>query len=52
MLSGVIGRSAMRLALYCPDIPQNAGTLLRLGACLGVPVDIIEPAAFRCPTGR
>ena len=34
----------MRLALYEPDIPQNAGALLRLGACLGVAVDIIEPA--------
>ncbi|MEX0838887.1 MAG: tRNA (cytidine(34)-2'-O)-methyltransferase [Parvibaculum sp.] len=37
----------MRLALYEPDIPQNAGTLIRLGACLGVPVDIIEPCGFR-----
>ncbi|WP_271169585.1 tRNA (cytidine(34)-2'-O)-methyltransferase [Hansschlegelia plantiphila] len=36
----------MRLALYQPDIPQNAGTLLRLAACLGVTVDIIEPAGF------
>jgi tRNA (cytidine/uridine-2'-O-)-methyltransferase len=36
----------MRLALYQPDIPQNTGTLLRLGACLGVAVDIIAPAAF------
>jgi tRNA (cytidine/uridine-2'-O-)-methyltransferase len=36
----------MRLALYEPDIPQNAGTLLRLGACLGVAVDIIEPCGF------
>ena len=36
----------MRLALYQPDIPQNAGTLLRLGACLNVPVDIIEPCGF------
>jgi tRNA (cytidine/uridine-2'-O-)-methyltransferase len=36
----------MRLALYQPDIPQNAGTLLRLSACLGVPVDIIGPAGF------
>ncbi|HZB94169.1 MAG TPA: tRNA (cytidine(34)-2'-O)-methyltransferase [Stellaceae bacterium] len=36
----------MRLALYEPDIPQNAGALLRLGACLGVAVDIIEPAGF------
>jgi tRNA (cytidine/uridine-2'-O-)-methyltransferase len=36
----------MRLALYEPDIPQNAGAVLRLGACLGVPVDIIEPCGF------
>ncbi len=36
----------MRLALYHPDIPQNTGTILRLAACLGVPVDIIEPAGF------
>jgi tRNA (cytidine/uridine-2'-O-)-methyltransferase len=35
-----------RLALFEPDIPQNAGALLRLGACLGVPVDIIEPCGF------
>jgi tRNA (cytidine/uridine-2'-O-)-methyltransferase len=36
----------MRLALFEPDIPQNAGALLRLGACLGVPLDIIEPCGF------
>ncbi len=36
----------MRLALYQPDIPQNAGTLMRLAACLGVPVDLIGPAGF------
>src|SRR6266436_5384064 len=36
----------MRLALYEPDIPQNTGTLLRLAACLGVPVDLIGPAGF------
>jgi len=36
----------MRLALYEPDIPQNAGALLRLGACLGVAVDIIGPCGF------
>lgn len=35
-----------RLALYQPDIPQNTGTLLRLAACLGVAVDIIEPVGF------
>jgi len=36
----------MRIALYEPDIPQNTGTILRLAACLGVAVDIIEPAGF------
>jgi tRNA (cytidine/uridine-2'-O-)-methyltransferase len=36
----------MRLALYQPDIPQNTGTILRLAACLGIPVDLIEPAGF------
>ena len=38
--------SMLRLALYQPDIPQNTGTILRLAACLGVPVDIIEPCGF------
>jgi len=36
----------MRIALYQPDIPQNAGTILRLCACLGVEAHIIEPAGF------
>ncbi len=36
----------MRLALYQPDIPQNCGTLIRLGAAVGVPIDIIEPCGF------
>ena len=36
----------MRLALYEPDIPQNAGSLMRLGACLGVGIDVIEPCGF------
>ena len=36
----------MRLALFQPDIPQNTGAMLRLGACLGVPVDVIEPCGF------
>lgn len=36
----------MRLALFEPDIPQNTGTLIRLGACLGLPLDIIEPTGF------
>lgn len=35
-----------RLALFEPDIPQNTGAILRLAACLGVGVDIIEPTGF------
>jgi tRNA (cytidine/uridine-2'-O-)-methyltransferase len=36
----------MRLALFEPDIPQNVGALVRLGACLGVALDVIEPCGF------
>ena len=36
----------MRLALFQPDIAGNVGTLLRLGACLDVGVDLIEPMGF------
>lgn len=36
----------LRIALYQPDIPGNTGTILRLAACLGLAVDIIEPAGF------
>ena len=36
----------MRLALFEPDIPQNTGALLRLAACFGVAVDLIEPLGF------
>lgn len=35
-----------RIALYQPDIPHNTGAILRFAACLGVDVDIIEPAGF------
>ncbi|MBW8283429.1 MAG: tRNA (cytidine(34)-2'-O)-methyltransferase [Rhizobium sp.] len=38
--------TAFRIALYQPDIPGNTGTILRLAACLGLGVDIIEPAGF------
>lgn len=34
------------IALYQPDIPQNTGTILRLAACMGVRVHLIEPAGF------
>lgn len=33
-------------ALFEPDIPQNAGAIMRLGACFGAPVHIIHPAGF------
>ena len=36
----------MRIALYQPDQAGNVGTILRLGVCLGVGVDIIEPCGF------
>jgi tRNA (cytidine/uridine-2'-O-)-methyltransferase len=36
----------MQIALYQPDIPQNAGTILRLCACMGAAAHIIEPAGF------
>ena len=36
----------MRLSLFEPDIPQNTGALLRLAACFGVEVDLIEPFGF------
>jgi tRNA (cytidine/uridine-2'-O-)-methyltransferase len=34
------------IALFQPDIPQNTGTILRMAACFGLPVAIIEPAGF------
>ena len=34
------------LALFQPDIPQNTGTIIRMAACLAIPVHIIEPAGF------
>jgi tRNA (cytidine/uridine-2'-O-)-methyltransferase len=36
----------MRIALFEPDIAANVGTILRLGACMGVAIDIIEPCGF------
>ncbi|MCB1556378.1 MAG: tRNA (cytidine(34)-2'-O)-methyltransferase [Alphaproteobacteria bacterium] len=36
----------IRLALYQPDIPQNVGAAIRLCACLGMELDIIEPCGF------
>lgn len=36
----------MQLALFEPDIPQNVGAMLRLGACFAAPLHIIEPCGF------
>lgn len=36
----------LSLALYQPDIPMNTGSMMRLAACLGVSVDIIEPCGY------
>jgi len=36
----------MHLVLFQPEIPQNVGTLMRLAACMGIPLDIIEPCGF------
>jgi tRNA (cytidine/uridine-2'-O-)-methyltransferase len=38
--------TSFRIALYQPDIAGNTGTILRMAACLGLAVDIIEPAGF------
>jgi tRNA (cytidine/uridine-2'-O-)-methyltransferase len=46
LLLQLSGKFAVRLALFEPDIPQNTGTLLRLAACFGVAVDLIEPLGF------
>lgn len=42
----------LSLALFQPDIPQNTGAILRLAACLGVTVDLIEPAGFLISDAR
>tara|TARA_Y100000590_G_C15622528_1_gene978152 strand:+ start:580 stop:1035 length:456 start_codon:yes stop_codon:yes gene_type:complete len=42
----------MRIALFQPDIPQNTGNILRLGACFDIHVDIIGPTGFRLDDKR
>jgi tRNA (cytidine/uridine-2'-O-)-methyltransferase len=39
-------QQGIRIALYQPDIPGNTGAILRLSACLGLCLDIIEPTGF------
>jgi tRNA (cytidine/uridine-2'-O-)-methyltransferase len=45
-LYGLAMSAPIRLALYEPDIAPNVGTILRLAACFGVGVDIVEPCGF------
>lgn len=37
---------AISLSLYQPDMPQNVGAAMRLCACLGIDLNIIEPVGF------
>ncbi len=37
----------MRIALFEPEIAGNVGAVMRLGACLGAAVDLIEPMGFQ-----
>lgn len=39
-------KTDLRLALYQPDMPPNTGAMMRLCACFGVGLDIIEPCGF------
>ncbi len=38
--------NSVSLALFEPDIPQNTGAILRLAACMGVTLHVIEPCGF------
>ncbi|WP_310468721.1 TrmH family RNA methyltransferase [Sphingomonas sp.] len=42
----------MRIALFEPEIAGNVGAVMRLGACLGVAVDLIEPMGFAWDDAR
>ncbi len=34
------------IAMYQPDIPQNLGAMIRLCACMGADLHVIEPTSF------
>jgi tRNA (cytidine/uridine-2'-O-)-methyltransferase len=36
----------LQIALYQPDIAANAAAVIRLAACLDVPVHVVEPCGF------
>jgi tRNA (cytidine/uridine-2'-O-)-methyltransferase len=44
--------NALRLALYQPDMPPNTGAMMRLAACLGIGLDVIEPCGFPLDDAR
>ena len=44
--------AAMRLALYQPEIPENTAALMRLAACLGAELHLIEPLGFALDTKK
>lgn len=46
LASNMPNPSAVRLALYQPERPHNFGAVLRLCACFGVPLEVIEPCGF------
>jgi tRNA (cytidine/uridine-2'-O-)-methyltransferase len=46
MRASPVPDNTLRLALFEPEIPQNTGALIRLAACFGVEIDLIEPLGF------
>lgn len=44
--------NSLKIALFQPDIPQNAGAMIRLCACLGMELDVIEPCGFLWDTRK
>lgn len=42
----------INIALYKPDIPQNTAAIIRLSACFGMKVHIIEPCGFNLDDSR
>ena len=42
----------MHIALYKPDIPQNTAAIIRLSACLGLKLHIVEPCGFSLDDSR
>ena len=42
----IVQEKKLKIALYQPDIPQNLGAMMRLCACMGTSLDIIEPCGF------